>query len=164
MTNASTLTIDRSVTVERPRDQVFALYTQRAATWWPLEVASHNGRLAVDVTYEPRVGGRVFETWRDGNEVTWGHILVWEPPRHFMYSYRPFADERLTEVEIWFAELAPERTEVRVQHRGWEAHGQDGVQRSAGYSSGWKHNLELLARAASDNSSIDSSTRKDDGA
>ena len=150
---ASALTIERSVTIERARDEVFALYTQRAGTWWPLEIASHNGRLAVDVTYEPCAGGRVFETWRDGTEVVWGHILVWEAPGHFAYSYRPFADERLTEVELWFTEIGTDRTEVRVQHRGWEAHGQDGVQRSAGYNKGWKRNFALLARAASEHTS-----------
>jgi uncharacterized protein YndB with AHSA1/START domain len=164
MTNASTLTIDRSVTIERPLDEVFALYTQRAATWWPFQAgASHNPREAVNLTYEPRPGGRVYETWRDGTEVVWGHVLSWDAPRRFSYSYRPFADERLTEVELSFEAVSEARTQVRVQHRGWEAHGQDGVQRSDGYNNGWKRNLERLAEAARTNA-IGRDAGKDGGA
>jgi hypothetical protein len=114
----------------------------------------------VDLTYEPRPGGRVYETWRSGNEVVWGHIITWDAPRRFSYSYRPFADERLTEVEVSFEPLSATRTQVRVQHRGWEAHGQDGVQRSAGYNNGWKRNLERLVEAARSDANGD--TREDD--
>jgi len=31
------------------------------------------------VTVERRTGGRVYETWTDGTEVTWGELLAWDP-------------------------------------------------------------------------------------
>jgi uncharacterized protein YndB with AHSA1/START domain len=145
---ARDLTIDRAVTIARPLADVFALFTQRPATWWPLATASYSREQAVDLTFEPRVGGRVYETARDGSEVTWGEILVWDPPHRFAYSYRPFGDGRLTQVEVTFNALSESSTDVRVLHGGWEAHGEEGVKRSEGYSWGWHTNLIRLARAA----------------
>lgn len=143
-------TIRRTVTVDRPRLEVFELFTRRTATWWPLANGTYQGPEAVDVVIEPRSGGLVYETGRDGSRVVWGRVLDWEPPAHFAYSYRPFADDRTTEVRVWFDAVAPARTEVRVQHLGWEAHGALGLQRAASYLGGWEQKLALLARAADD--------------
>ena len=41
-----------------------------------------------DVTFEPRQGGRVYETWQDGTEVDWGEVLVWAPPERFVMTPR----------------------------------------------------------------------------
>lgn len=141
-------TIHRAVTIDRPRSEVFELFTRRTASWWPLATGTHSGLDTVDIIIEPRSGGRVYETARDGSEVVWGRVLDWEPPAHFAYSYRPFADDRITEVHVWFEAVTPGCTEVRVQHRGWEAHGALGMQRAASYLGGWERKLELLARAA----------------
>ncbi len=141
-------TIRRAVTIDRPRAEVFELFTHRTATWWPLATGTHRGVNAVDIVIEPRSGGLVYETAHDGSRVVWGRVLDWEPPTHFAYSYRPFADERTTEVRVWFDAITPARTEVRVHHLGWEAHGALGTQRAASYLGGWERKLELLARAA----------------
>ena len=141
-------TIRRAVTIERPRADVFELFTTRTASWWPLANGTYNGVNAVDIIIEPRSGGLVYETARDGSRHVWGRVLDWQPPAQFAYSYRPFGDERFTEVHVSFDALSPVRTEVRVLHLGWEAHGPLGMQRAASYLGGWERKLELLARAA----------------
>jgi uncharacterized protein YndB with AHSA1/START domain len=156
-------TIRRAVTIDRPRADVFELFTRRTATWWPLANGTYQGANAVDIVIEPRSGGLVYETARDGSRVAWGRVLDWEPPAHFAYSYRPFGDERFTEVQVWFDALTPARTEVRVHHLGWEAHGALGMQRATSYLAGWEHKLELLARAAQSAQGAEGQTRAQDG-
>jgi uncharacterized protein YndB with AHSA1/START domain len=68
---------------------------------------------------ERRRGGRVYETWADGTEVTWGELLAWEPPERFVMTWT--MTPAATEVELTFAALGPRLTRVAVEHRGWEA-------------------------------------------
>ena len=63
--------------------------------------------------------GRVYETWADGTEVTWGELLAWEPPERFVMSWT--MTPAATVVELTFAALGPRLTRVAVEHRGWEA-------------------------------------------
>ena len=141
-------TIRRAVTIDRPRADVFELFTHHTAAWWPLANGTYNGLNTVEIVIEPRSGGLVYEIARDGSRMVWGRVLDWQPPAHMAYSYRPFGDERFTEVKVWFDAVAPTRTEVRVHHLGWEAHGAIGFQRARSYLGGWEHKLHLLRRAA----------------
>ena len=51
------LEVRSSVTVKLPRDEAFALFTERIGSWWPRTRHSVYGAEAVGVTMEPRVGG-----------------------------------------------------------------------------------------------------------
>jgi uncharacterized protein YndB with AHSA1/START domain len=76
---------------------------------------------------EPRLGGRVFESWHDDAGVERvreiGRVQVWEPPRRLVFSWRAanFAPGESTEVEVLFARTASGHTQVSVEHRGWAA-------------------------------------------
>ena len=69
---------------------------------------------------EPRVGGRLFERTRGGDEHDWGRVTVWEPPRRLGYTWHLRADRSdATDVEIRFVP-AGGGTRVEIEHRGWE--------------------------------------------
>ena len=70
---------------------------------------------------EGRVGGRIFERTRDGQEWDWGEVTVWEPPSRLVYLWHLKRDRaEATEVEIRFGPTAPDGTRVDIEHRGWE--------------------------------------------
>jgi hypothetical protein len=124
----------KTVMVDRPLDEAFRIYTEGIATWWPLETHSPSGN-AETVIMESREGGRLYERTRDGREVDWGGILVWEPPRRLVHSWHLGRDVA-TEVEVRFT---PEGSGTRVElvHRGWERHGDHAAAVRAQYDSGW---------------------------
>jgi hypothetical protein len=102
------------------RQHAFAVWTEHASAWWPKDhtVSREPG---LQIVFEPRVGGRIFERSQTGQEHEWGEITVWDPPRRLAYLWR-IATERAnaTDVEIRFLEIGPEATRVEVEHGGWE--------------------------------------------
>jgi uncharacterized protein YndB with AHSA1/START domain len=94
---------------------------------------------------EPRLGGAVYERWREGTE-NWGAVTVWEPPNRLVFSWHPGSDPvEATEVEVTFS---PERdgTLVHLEHRGWERLGDRAPEVRAGYGDGWQGVLERYGR------------------
>jgi uncharacterized protein YndB with AHSA1/START domain len=146
--------VRKSVVVRRPQAEVFALFTERLDTWWPLPTHSiaadsFEGRVqAESIVFEPRVGGRVLERMSDGTEAPWGTIRAWEPPARFVMSWKPTLEEGpSTEVELCFTSLDGEHTRVDLEHRGWELLGPDDPRRD-GYDEGWGQLFELFVNLA----------------
>jgi uncharacterized protein YndB with AHSA1/START domain len=144
----------KTVEVELPSDEAFALFTTGMGEWWPLESHSiaadtHEGRVRAEtVVFEGRAGGRIFEKMSDGTEGAWGVVLVWEPPRRVVFSWRPSLEPRpFTEVEVRFTAL-PEGTRVELEHRGWERLGAAAADHRAGYLSGWVPVMERFRSRA----------------
>ena len=111
--------VRQSVVVRAPRRRTFETFVRTIGAWWPVQPFSAGKDQVRDVTVERRAGGRVYETWADGTEVTWGELLAWEPPERFVMTWR--MTPAPTEVELTFAALGPRLTRVAVEHRGWEA-------------------------------------------
>ena len=127
----------------------FDLWTQRASSWWPTQhtVTADPG---VRVVFEARVGGRVFERTPAGDEVDWGEITVWEPPRRLGYSWFIRTDRAdATDVEIRFKELGDHRTRVEIVHRGWERLGSRGSRWRTVNQAGWDGVLPAYTRECS---------------
>ena len=106
-------------TVACSPDHAFEVWTSRTTLWWPVEhtVSAEPG---LEVTFEPRAGGRVFERAPSGDEHEWGQVVTWEPPHRLRYLWhirRGRTDA--TDVEITFR---PEEggTRVSIVHAGWE--------------------------------------------
>jgi uncharacterized protein YndB with AHSA1/START domain len=136
--------VRQAVVVRAPQRRTFDTFVRTIGAWWPVQPFSAGKDRVRDVTVERRAGGRVYETWADGTEVTWGELLAWEPPERFAMTWAmtPVA----TEVELTFAALGPRLTRVAVEHRGWEAlteeqHGEDcalpGGYTGGSYAAGW---------------------------
>ena len=123
--------IRQSTMVRSSAEHTFDVFVRTLDQWWPLRTHSQGQEKVVGVTCEERVGGRVFETWADGQTRTWGTLLAWEPPTRFVLTW-DIIEPPVTEVELTFRELAPSLTRVQVEHRGWEKlSGERGGRRSA---------------------------------
>jgi uncharacterized protein YndB with AHSA1/START domain len=144
MTTIGADAIRRSVDVPLPPERAFALFTERASTWWPFATHSVAGDAAVEAIFEPRVGGRVYERASDGSEHDWGEITLWEPPSRFALSWTLDPSCAGTEVEVLFTGIEG-GTHVELEHRGWRDAARGLVE---GYGGGWERVLRTFADAA----------------
>ncbi|GAB3613075.1 SRPBCC family protein [Humibacter ginsengisoli] len=147
--------IRKSIVVRRDRDAVFDTFVRTLDRWWPLRPFSMGEDKVAAVTFERRVGGRVYETWRDGTEREWGVVLDWAPPERFVMTWN--ASGTPTEVELRFTTAGAERTRVDLEHRGWEKLSEEqlradcalpGGYLGGSFSRGWDVILQRLLDAA----------------
>jgi hypothetical protein len=136
-------------------EHTFDVFVRTIGVWWPVQPFSAGQDKVRDVTVEPQVGGRVYETWQDGTVVAWGELLVWQPPHRFAMTWT--GTPAPTEVELTFTALGPALTRVVVEHRGWESLSDaqlsedcalPGGYTSGAYSTGWATILRHFATAA----------------
>ena len=123
--------------VECPLEDAFDLWTRRTSSWWP---RSHTvtGERGLQVIFEGRPGGRIFERTPAGHEVEWGEITVWEPPRRLRYFWHIATDPaNATDVEIVFHGLPDSSTRVEIEHSGWERLGEIGTTWRDANHAGW---------------------------
>ena len=109
-----------------PVEQAFAVFTDGMASWWPPDHHLLEGELA-EMVVEGRVGGRIYDRGVDGSELTWAHVLAFEPPRRVAFSWDitpqwKVEDDpaRRSEVDVTF-EPVEAGTLVRLCHRHWSA-------------------------------------------
>jgi uncharacterized protein YndB with AHSA1/START domain len=141
--SAASVAIRKSVTVGVPLEEAFRVFTEEIGSWWPLQTKSVGLEDAVDLTIEPRVGGRVYEQVRNGDEQDWGEILTWDPPSRFVFTWHPGRGaDTGQEVEVRFVAVR-DGTRVDLEHRGWERLVGPGGQIPGHFVSGWE---EALAR------------------
>jgi uncharacterized protein YndB with AHSA1/START domain len=147
--------VRQSVVVRSNRPHTFGTFVRTIGIWWPVTPFSAGRDQVRDVTFEQRVGGRVYETWQDGTEVDWGEVRVWEPPERFVMTWN--MTSVVTEVELTFTVLGPALTRASVEHRGWEQLTEEQLARDCAlpggysggaYSRGWTTILGRLAAAA----------------
>jgi hypothetical protein len=136
-----------SFSVECPVEHAFDVWTTRTSTWWPkTSTISHADGL--EVIFEGREGGRIFERTPAGQEIEWGEITVWEPPRRLRYLWHIATDRAsATEVEITFSDLGDETTLVKIEHRGWEKLGERGPDWRDTNLGGWDGTLPYFIAA-----------------
>ena len=147
-----TAPLKHSFTVECPVEHAFDMWARRTSLWWP---AGHTvtAEPGLEVVFEPRPGGRIFERTPSGREEDWGEILVWEPPARLAYVWHLRQDRAdATEVEIAFTEEAEARTRVDIEHRGWDRLGAKAEGRRERNERGWAgllpHYVEAVNRGA----------------
>lgn len=119
--------IRREIVVPVDKATAFEVFTARMTDWWPRE--HHIGSGPIErVVIEPRDGGRWYTRHEDGSETSTGHVVTWEPPDRVVITWQIGANWRydprlITTVELGFAEEAPGRTRVRLEHRDLERFG-----------------------------------------
>jgi uncharacterized protein YndB with AHSA1/START domain len=145
--SAASVTIRKSVTVGVSPETAFRVFTEEIGSWWPLATKSVGQQDAVTLVIEPRIGGRVYEQVRGGEEHEWGEILAWEPPQRLIFTWHPGRGaETGQEVEVTFAPSV-EGTLVELEHRGWERLVATADKIPEHYESGWDEVLERYAEA-----------------
>lgn len=99
-------------------EHAFETYAGRIGEWWHPDYTA-GAETFETVTIEPRVGGRVYERHRDGRELEWGEVTVWEPERRLVHSFA-LAQDPATPSEV-SVELLPDGDGclVRFAHGGW---------------------------------------------
>ena len=141
------LRIDQSVAC--PPAHAFATWVDRFGQWWPRSHTVSGDPEAI--VLEPRPGGRIFERTPEGEEVDWGEITAWEPPRRLGYLWHLRADRAdATDVEITFVPVDAGRTRVEIEHRGWERLGATGEERRDANRGGWAGLLPHFIEAANE--------------
>jgi len=127
----------KTVTVRCPPETAFRYFTEDMGAWWP--VATHH--VAPDpegCTFEPRLGGRLYERGKNGTETKWGSVLEWDPPRRFVFSWELSCSQDLEDarVEVSFSRVAG-GTEVKLVHTGWEHMGEAALPMRERFNAGW---------------------------
>ena len=131
----------------RPRE-AFALFTEGIGEWWPLDEGySYGGDRAREIHLEPRVGGRFFERFVDGDELEVGRVTICDPPGRIVFSWRDPDWMGETEVDVVFA-AEVDGTLVSLTHRGFERVGPDGSEIAARWAGGWPRVMEAFAQGA----------------
>lgn len=147
--------IRRTVSARCSIDRAFRVFVEKMGTWWPLETHSISvdqdlGQRAVALRVDTREGGRIEEVLEDGSTRDWGGVVVWEPPRRVVFSWKP-NDRPIpsTEVEVRF-NARTDGTLVEIEHRGWDRLGDASDEIRPLYDSegGWTMVLERYRNAA----------------
>jgi hypothetical protein len=140
--------IRQSTVVRSDVAHTFDAFVRTIGAWWPVQTHSMGQERVAGVVFERELGGRIYETWDDGGESTWGHVLAWDPPNGFTMTWDILPGE--TEVQLSFRALGPALTRVEVEHRGWERLTDEQFAQlptaRGGYSEGWKLILATFAR------------------
>jgi uncharacterized protein YndB with AHSA1/START domain len=138
-----------AVEVRRGVEEAFGVFTGEIASWWPVADHSVEADKVEAVVLEGRVGGRLYERWRDGGESDWGRVVAWEPPSRLVLSWSPNPERSATtEVEVRFTALEPDHTRVELEHRGWERLGDLAAEIRDNYREGWPGVLDSFATTA----------------
>ncbi len=132
-------------------EHAFNTWANKTSLWWP-DALTTEGIPGFTVTYEPRIGGRIFEKAPSGKETEWGEITAWDPPKRLAYAFHIMTTrERATDVEIEFIPAESRKTRVEITHTGWERLGADGQDwRNQNYS-GWSGVLPHFIEACAAN-------------
>jgi uncharacterized protein YndB with AHSA1/START domain len=148
--------VRRTVTVNRPVEDAFRVFTEGIATWWPLRshsiegMASEGTRAPETVVLEGRPGARLYERMTTGEEGYWGTVTHWEPPHRVVIAWKVNPNAAApTEIEVSFSPEAA-GTRVVLEHRGWERLGSDAAEARASYADGWVGVMGAYEQAARD--------------
>ena len=153
MTQAATVVVRRQIVVQAPIERAFTVFTERFGDFKPPE---HNllGAAIVETTFEPKVGGHIYDRAADGSECRWARVLACDPPDRVVFSWDISPQwqletdpERTSEVEVRFVAEAPDRTRVELEHRHLDRHGDgwQGLADGVRGDQGWPLYLERYA-------------------
>ncbi len=145
--------VQRSVKVKASPERAFRAFTEGFDTWWPR--SHHIGKSPMKkAIIEGRVGGRCYSEQVDNTECDWGRVLVWEPPRRFVFAwqikptweYEPDLSKS-SEVEVRFIPESDGSTRIDLEHRNFQRHGAgaDAMRTGVSGEGGWGALLEMFA-------------------
>ena len=145
--------VRKSIQVKASQSHAFEVFTAGLGRWWPTTHGIGKPPMKAAVL-EPRLGGRWYELSQDGSQGDVGCVLAWEPPHRFVVSWEISSNWKpdttvASEVEVQFIAESPDRTRVELEHRKFEALGQEGGDKMRrDVDGGWPGLLEIFRREA----------------
>lgn len=112
-----------AVRVPADPTRAFEAFTQDIASWWrPDRLFQITPKGDGELRFEPGVDGRLLTRLADGETFEIGRVLVWEPGKRLVFTWRQasFSPDQATEVEVLF-EPVGEETRVSIEHRAWDS-------------------------------------------
>jgi uncharacterized protein YndB with AHSA1/START domain len=155
-TQVAGTSVRASVVVEAPIEHAFAVFTEQMGSWWSKDHHVLEGELA-EMVFEPRVGGNIYDRAVDGKECRWARVLAYEPPDRLVFSWDisnqwqvETDPAKTSEVEVTFVADGPRRTNVVLEHRNLDRHGEgwESHRDAVGSPTGWQVGLNAFAKAA----------------
>ncbi len=115
------------VTVPLPPEQAFETFVQQMDVWWPRQGVfpysfAPEGTRPLRIRFEPRLGGRYFETFLDGSEYVIGQIIDYRPPDRLCYSWQDPTWPGETRIALSFS-AEGDSTRVIYEQDGFESAG-----------------------------------------
>jgi uncharacterized protein YndB with AHSA1/START domain len=152
-TGTDQTSVREQIVVAAPAECAFAVFTERFSDFKPPE---HNilGAPRVEVVFEPKAGGHVYDRAADGRESHWARVLAYEPPTRVVFSWDispawqlESDPDKTSEVEVRFIAETPQRTCVDVNHRHIDRHGAgwQAITEGVGSDEGWALYLRRYA-------------------
>jgi len=148
--------VRKSVSVKVSQAVAFRVFTEEIDTWWPR--THHIGKAPMKKQIiQGRVGGRCYTEQTDGTDCEWGTVLVWDPPRRFVFAWQIDAQwqfvpdvEKSSEVEVRFTPEPDGSTRVALEHRHLARHAADAsaIRKAVDSTGGWSGLLQLFAERA----------------
>ena len=133
----------KTIDVRRTAEDAFRLFTQEIGAWWPIKTHSRAidaaGERTERVDFEPRIGGRIYETLNTGEERDWGEVLTFEPGKRLVFTFqmgRP--KDQAGEVEVRFDPIAADSCRVTLTHMHWERYGEEAEVMRGRFAGGWE--------------------------
>ena len=157
LSDMSTLApVRKSIRVRANAARAFKVFTEGLDSWWPR--THHIGSSPMTrVIMEGHEGGRCYSEQADGTECPWGQILVWEPPTRFVMAWQitpkwQFQPDlgKSSEVEVTFTPCPDGSTDVVLEHRNFERHGEggDAMRAQVNQEGGWGGLMQLFRAEA----------------
>jgi uncharacterized protein YndB with AHSA1/START domain len=153
MTSTDEVVVRREIVVDAPIDKAFATFVERFGDFKPPE---HNllGSPIARTTFDPHVGGHIYDVGEDGSECRWARVLAYEPPDRVVFSWDisptwqiESDPDHTSEVEVQFVPESPERTRLVLVHRHLDRHGPgwESVHEAVDGDAGWPLYLDRYA-------------------
>lgn len=77
--------------IAAPKERVWQMMVTRTSDWWPKEFSA-GGKNTKRIVLEPRIGGRLYEDWGEGNGLTWYSVQSMDAPNMIEFLGRTSKD------------------------------------------------------------------------
>lgn len=137
-------TVNEKIDIVADQVTVFNVYVNRIDEWWPRQKTYRYTFAPADsgpdrIRFEPRVGGRLYESFADGSEYTIGAIEVFDPPFEIVYTWQAPDWPAPSTIHVRFL-ASGETTTVVVEHTGLPDD-----ETASGYAAGHAEILSVFA-------------------